>query len=207
MNKLMITLSVSILVSSPVYLPPLYAAEIKEAEEEKAPKKKKIYRWVDKSGNVHYSDKPQKGAEEQDIKEIPVVKQQEYILDEKILNRFRENMEKEKNKDKTNKGKEPLYKSIKFVEPTQEGIVRSNDGNMFATISVAPKLKDGHRVRLYLDGQPTNIQTELTFALSDVQRGPHTLKAEIVDADNKKVQSSKLLNFFVHKASANRNNN
>ncbi|WP_196140012.1 DUF4124 domain-containing protein [Aliikangiella sp. G2MR2-5] len=163
------------------------------AEEEK----KKLYRWVDNQGNVHYSDEPRKGAVEVKLKELTTIKMEK----PKPLK-----LNLPQNKDKT----EFLYKSFKISSPEDNGVIRNNGGFIELSATPDPELRQGHQVRFFLDGRPVIEEVNgLSVKMEGQAYGEHTASAIIVDGQGKQVIASKqikfsLLNFINPK---NRKNN
>ena len=76
-----------------------------------------------------------------------------------------------------------FYAALTITSPADDENIRENAGNVSVTVKLEPpNLQPGHRIRLLLDGTPTGgTNTTGRFALSNVDRGTHSLKAEVVD--------------------------
>jgi len=133
-----------------------------------------IYRQVDEQGRVIFSDRPQDGGEPVTLTPI---------------NRSEPLTETEtKNKQPTTKDTPPAkppasYESIKIIQPANEEVIRSNAGDLNVSIEVLPGLAKGDSIRLLIDGAaPLNDSANGRFQLSNLDRGSHQLKAQIIDA-------------------------
>jgi hypothetical protein len=78
------------------------------------------------------------------------------------------------------------YESVSVTSPTDDSTIRNNAGNLTIEFSVKPSLKPGHSYVLLMDGK--NVGEGLTgnAQLKNVDRGSHSLIAQVVD-ENKEV--------------------
>ncbi len=85
--------------------------------------------------------------------------------------------------DTDEKANDQFYGALTITSPVDDENVRENAGNVTVTVKLEPpNLRPGHRIRLLLDGSPTGgANTTGQFALTNVDRGTHSLKAEVVD--------------------------
>ena len=79
----------------------------------------------------------------------------------------------------------PAYQQLWISQPAPDANLRSNDGSLSVSLSSQPALQPGHRYRLLLDGQAQGSSTSPQFRLHNLDRGSHSLAAEIVDADGR----------------------
>ncbi len=76
------------------------------------------------------------------------------------------------------------YASARIAAPAEGEGLRANSGDFVVQAQVDPELRQGHRLRLLLNGSAQGAaQTSLTFPLTAVERGEHRLQLQIVDAD------------------------
>ncbi len=74
------------------------------------------------------------------------------------------------------------YTRISVVAPPDDTALRSNAGNLRVLAEVLPKLKNGHRLQLLLDGEPQGAPVHRSeFLLENIDRGTHELAVRIVD--------------------------
>lgn len=96
------------------------------------------------------------------------------------------------------------YTDFAFIEPAQEGTVRSNDGAMTVVLKIEPALQPGHTVQLSLDGSPVAGGFDApAIDLQGIERGTHRLAAVVRDAANKPLISAEPVTFTMRKASLN----
>jgi len=92
------------------------------------------------------------------------------------------------------------YESIRIEQPKQGGIVRSNEGRVTVVVGLQPALQPGHRVSLTVDGLAVGGSFDgLAIEVSGVERGTHTLRASVADANGRLLLSSSPVRFTLRK--------
>jgi hypothetical protein len=137
-----------------------------------------IYRGIDPEGNVFYSDTEQENSEL-----IPTPTPNTIIMPK---------LEAEK-PEITEKKEENRYEAFSIISPANDATVKDNSGNLSISLLIKPKLdiKQGDIIRLSIDNQVvTKKTTTLNNTITFVDRGTHTLKAELLDHSGKKLMSS-----------------
>jgi hypothetical protein len=145
----------------------------------------KVYKWTDEEGNVIYSDTPRPGAVEIDIPTEPagIVP----VPPEKIP------------------APKPLeaaagYGSLIIASPRSDQVIEDAGGAVNVSLALAPALQadKGHAIRLRLDGQALDARyTEAEITIPSVERGTHTLEAEVVDPSGAVLIASSPVTFTV----------
>ncbi len=154
-----------------------------------AEEKKKLYKWVDKDGNTHFSDVPHKDAEEIEMKLVPTTKIKKAVIKETPLIT---SLNEDSNLSAGN------YKTLTLTEPAEQGVVRNNAGEVTLTASLQPDLHSGHSVRFFIDGKLIKSQPgSLSVVAEKVAYGAHKANFIIVDSQGKHLQSSKSNNFHL----------
>ena len=146
-----------------------------------------VYKWTDPDGNVIYSDVPHPDAEI--IDELEPQTYQAPELPPGVLT-------------PTPKKAEPFsYKEVAIATPQDDENMRSNAGMVEVTISLSPPLQTamGHKLVLLLDGQQ-QAGTGMRFQLTNVDRGTHTLTAQVVDGEGNVVTSSAASTFHLQRS-------
>ncbi|MDX1481757.1 MAG: DUF4124 domain-containing protein [Woeseiaceae bacterium] len=150
------------------------------------------YRWVDENGVVHYSDRPREGAEEivlpRDTRPstpVPPVR------------------------SPASSGSGPAdaaaeetegYESLEIASPAAEETLWNIGGTLNVSLDLQPALKQGHRVRVYFDGEPRTV-SGTSFQIDEVWRGVHNIQAEILDANGQMLIRSRTNRFYVQQTS------
>lgn len=149
-----------------------------------------VYRWVAPDGSVQYSDNPHAGADRITLPEWPEPQPQRTVLppppratDRPVLNR---------------------YDSLAIADPEVEEKIRDNQGNVEVTVTVKPDLiiAEGHKIQLLLDGQAQGGPApSLAQSLRGVERGSHTVAAQVVDERGRILIRSRPVSFYLEEAS------
>lgn len=80
---------------------------------------------------------------------------------------------------------------LRILSPAADEAIRNNAGSVSVTIHAEPALQPGHAYQVLLDGQPFGAPDEqMTFELSNVDRGTHQLAVAVVDAEERVLQRS-----------------
>lgn len=149
-----------------------------------------VYRWVDADGQVHYSDQWQPGAERVRITTTPGLS----------APRPAEPTGDEQTPTPVTTGSP--YRLLDIASPAQEEVLWNIEGQLRVSLQLQPALQPGHELRLYLDGQQQDIPPGSTSVqLSEVFRGVHTLRAEVVDEQGTVLIASPTRTFVVRQTS------
>lgn len=148
-----------------------------------------VYRWVDADGQAHFSDQWRPGAEKIQIRESAVFSAPRVARDT--------GSGPSRPADATQR-----YQTLDIASPAQEEVLWNIEGQLRVSLRVAPALQPGHDLRLYLNGALQEMPRGSTeVQLTDVFRGTHTLRAEIVDAAGNILISSQPNTFTVRQTS------
>ncbi len=146
-----------------------------------------VYRWIDNEGNVVFSDTPPpKTSTPRDIQQvdIPPVKTVPAIQTPRAST----------NQRSTSTPRQP-YTRFSITHPSTETAIRDNSGNVTVQTSLDPSLQTSDRVALYMDGIVISEGRQTSFQLSNVDRGTHTLHAEVKDTAGKTLISTQPISF------------
>ena len=148
-----------------------------------------VYRWVDATGQAHYSDRPQPGAERITIEVIPAASGSEGGASRTVSAQAPED--------------EPpaavaSYQSLTITSPAQEQVLWNIEGQLDVAASVQPALLPGHVLQFYLDGRMVSAEPGANQTrFSEVFRGEHSLRVEVTDASGRALVASPMTRFFV----------
>ncbi len=158
-----------------------------------------IYRWVDENGNTVYSDQPVDNAVQIDLPEpsvyTPVIEPQEVLSDpdDTIEETSAEN----------EMPPAPDYQ-LQIVSPQDDEALRANDGDLTVNIQIQPALNQerGDMIQMRMDGRPYGEpKTGLSFNLTNVDRGTHTLSAVVMNANGEEIAQSPTIKFHLQRNS------
>jgi hypothetical protein len=145
-----------------------------------------IYKWVDKNGNVHYSDSEVDGSEQ-----VKLTKGNTFTPVETTTAQ----------PSAQEKIEVPTYTAISITNPSLNETIRDNNGNVAVIIDLAPALRSGNSITLFMDDKELlKGKTQTGFTLNNVDRGSHTLRASVVDKNGEVLISSKSVIFHLHRA-------
>jgi len=93
---------------------------------------------------------------------------------------------------------------IAIISPKNEETLHDNAGRVPVSIAIqgSGELPEHSSVRVLLDGKPHGASRNgASFMLEGVERGEHTLQAQVVDAGGKTILSSDTVTFYLWQAS------
>lgn len=147
------------------------------------------WRWKDVNGVVHYSDRPTQGAERVDISATKPSSSPPNIV-----------VTREPGTAPAAAAGTPNipYTRCVIIAPDAEETFNAVNA-VTAGVYVEPKLQDGHRIEVMLNGR---IVTDwppdaLTFTLTQMVRGSYTISARVLDANGGTACSGPTLTFHV----------
>ena len=126
------------------------------------------YTWTDENGVVHYSDRPEPGAEEIELGNTNAPRPSATPAP----------VEGPRRAEKT----EPVapYDSIEISSPGPEETLWNIETILEVNVLLTPPLNPGHQVRAYFDGMPQTFGST-RFTIEEVYRGVHNLQVEVID--------------------------
>jgi hypothetical protein len=144
-----------------------------------------VYKWVDKDGVVHYSSQPpSEGAQPAKLPPLQTYKGGTAPKLEKF----------DKGAPKANSN----YAQIQIVAPSHDETFRGGERVVPVGVLVTPALEPEQRLIYLLDGTPASQPTtDTSFALTEVDRGTHTVTVSLVDAAGNELASSSGVTFHV----------
>lgn len=149
-----------------------------------------IYKWTDSQGVIHFSDNPHSGAET--VKNLEV---QTYSSPEPALSN-----QADKRASLERKSETAHYKEISITQPQNEETIRNNQGALSVMATLSPALFQGNKTQLLLDGNPVGSpQTQLSFQVSGIDRGSHTLQVQVLDNQGQSIIVSDSITVFMQR--------
>lgn len=151
-----------------------------------------VYRWVDEDGRVHYSDSPRPGAEAVELRQPNVYEAPK-------------NLPKIQSGSRSPETGPAGYERLAITYPAPDTAFWDNQGNFTLRLNLEPELDTsaGHRIRISLDGEVQGTTRNLQWQFSGVDRGTHSVQAEVVDGDGNALISSEPVSFHLHQQSIN----
>jgi len=94
------------------------------------------------------------------------------------------------------------YQSFEIASPKNEENIQ-NQAVISVSMTADPNIKAGDKIQLMLDGKPVGTPVSALYQeLGLVERGAHTLYAEIINSQNQAIKRSSSLTIYVHRNSA-----
>ncbi|MDR9437767.1 MAG: DUF4124 domain-containing protein [Thiohalophilus sp.] len=149
----------------------------------------KVYKKVNPDGSVEYSDQPIEGSEEMSVDQAPAT-------------RFEKSPDINYQPPERDRADSSSYE-VSITSPGNDESIRDNAGNVTLRGSVEPGLRGGHQLRWRLDGEPL-AQSGATVSLTNMDRGTHTVKLEVVNNDGEVLGASSSVTFHLLRHSKKR---
>lgn len=137
-----------------------------------------VYKTVDEKGNIIFTDRPSKDAEEIKLQELQTIKNPnppEY----KPLPK--------KTEPKDTGG---LYKTFIIANPADGSGIRNNAGNITISVTLVPSLRPGHIIAFTVDGNEISKGSSTNATVNNLSRGAHTISASVRDGTGKILKST-----------------
>lgn len=156
-----------------------------------------IYRTVDEDGNVVFTDVPPKETS----KAVKLDNHNDYTppaAETAPRNTGGTGWLADEDADQQDTA-HPGYSSITIAHPGDDAAVRENAGNLTVTIESEPALDTnlGHSIEVLLDGESAATADGASVTLTNIDRGTHTLSANIVDSSGSVLGSSGTVTFHM----------
>ena len=146
-----------------------------------------LFKWKDADGNLIYSDQPPPGKNKADSEvqqeELPQIIS---VPAPKASSTVRLSPNKQTNNS-------VRYKELTIIEPQHDTAVRENSGNVKISVRVLPEnfAETGGILAIYMDGNEVSRGTETTVQLVNIDRGTHSLKAELLNSAGHVVKATR----------------
>lgn len=136
-----------------------------------------VYRRTGPDGQVYFSDQQGPDAEQVEVAPVQTIRMTPVPGQTDIT---------EPSDNEQQDHVAVAYTVFNIVSPTSEEGVRANDGNVTVQLSLQPELITGHRIVLKIDGEDgkeTSTGDGMSFELSNLSRGLHSVEATVVDEE------------------------
>ena len=151
------------------------------------------YKWTDEEGVVHYSDRPQAGAEKF---ELLASNPGGRAPARNGSSTARSGANAVADAEEAETLAPFRYEIIEVESPAAEETLWNIGGTLSVSLTLRPALRPGHQVRVYFDGTPQLVRTA-SFQLEEVYRGVHNIQVEVIDETGKLMIRSRPNRFYV----------
>jgi len=146
-----------------------------------------VYRWVDESGNVTYSDQPHQGSEKVKLPPITTYEPQP--------------AEGTQSAPGAQPAAGAIAVSLQITSPKPDQNIWSTAGIVDLAFEVTPQLGKAQHIAILLDGKGDPVSSPSTdFRISNVDRGTHTVTAWVADAAGQRISQTMSVTFHLHRA-------
>lgn len=161
-----------------------------------------IYKVVDKDGNVTFTDqRPSDASQPMDLPPLSVIESGVEVPEPAAEAEAGEAAEV---REPTPRELRRQFGDFRITQPAQEETFWGTANTVVvAWGSSQPALPD-MSARLYLDGTPQDVPASGNLSLT-LDRGEHTVYAELLDARKRRIVTTETVTFFVHQHSVNFN--
>ncbi|MEO5573981.1 MAG: DUF4124 domain-containing protein [Gammaproteobacteria bacterium] len=157
-----------------------------------------VYKSIAPNGSVTYSDQPQAGAKEVELapEPPPPVKAPAATAGDAQATAPAGPIPE----------KPPFtgYTAFAIVSPENDATLRENNGNVEIQLAMEPALylEAGHKITALLDGKPVaEGLTELKLILANIDRGTHTVEAQVSDGTGALLATTNPVTFHLKRIS------
>jgi len=163
-----------------------------------APLTAEVYKVVDKDGNVTYTDQPPgDGSKPIKLQPISVVETPVYEIKAKPA------VEGEDGKPLSLRTLRGMYRDFAIVAPQSEESIWHPDRPITVAWSTGTPLQTGMKASVSVDGQLQANTTDRVVSVANLERGEHTVTAELTNERNQTVATAKPIVFFVRRPGLN----
>jgi len=144
-----------------------------------------VYKWVDDNGVIHYSDQPHPNAQKLQVQGV-----QTYSSSSASV---RAPAESEPGSTAANP-----YKGCAIAQPLDQQNL-PNAQSVFIRVAADPVPRGGDRIYITMDGQGLNSgqPTGLSFNVTPIDRGSHSVSAQIRSSDGTILCQTPAVTFYV----------
>ncbi|MGS2722761.1 DUF4124 domain-containing protein [Porticoccus sp. GXU_MW_L64] len=153
-----------------------------------------LYKIVDKNGKVTFTDK--KPGSDVNYEKITVNTTEP---DPQAAQKARTNKQRrQSSQNQSNPKKFRGYRHVQITHPTNDQSILHDQQRLAVKLALTPGLQPNHKAQLLFDGASFDKPSKnLNFVLTDLERGSHSIKVNIVDASGKTIASSNSVTIHV----------
>lgn len=159
-----------------------------------------VYKTVDAEGNVIYTDQPpDPDAKPMDLPGLSIIESLPMKPPAGPAAEAGEGEEEVTDIRELRRG----YRDFKITSPTQDEYIEGTGNNVTISWDTRYALQPGMMVVISVDGKALPPTLASSVTLEQVDRGEHTVSAQLVDARNRKIASASPVTFYVRQFSQN----
>ncbi len=145
-----------------------------------------VYTWVDEQGVTHYSDQPHPGATKMSVQGVPTYTAPPVSR-----------------QTTAPKQQKPVAREECSIQSPSDQQMLMNAWSVSGQVRLPANIDQGDRVILLLDGKvlPGAANSSGAFTISQIDRGSHTLAAQVQSPSGSVICEAPAITFFVHQPS------
>jgi hypothetical protein len=149
-----------------------------------------VYKWVDENGVVHYSDQPHANAQKLQVQGV-----QTYSASASALPAAAAAA------PETKSAAANPYHGCAIAQPLSEQNL-PNAQSVFVRVQTDPVPRPGDRIYMVMDGQGLNggNATGMSFNVTPIERGAHTVQAQVRDSTGQVLCQTPPVTFYVQQS-------
>ena len=144
-----------------------------------------VYKTTEPDGTVTFSDRPREGAEELDVDPVQTV----------------DTPAPSATVETVKPSEHPGYTVFEVTSPKAGETFRDNGGLVSIQLTLVPRLFRDHTISIFMDGKELGSGRSTSITLQNVDRGSHSVNANVVGKDGQQVTSTPTVTFHLHKTS------
>lgn len=158
-----------------------------------------IYRVVDKDGNVTFTDqRPSADAQPMDLPELSIIQTVPPPAPPEAAAVV------EEAQPPTTRELRRMFSDFRITQPQQEETFWGTANTVVVAWGSSQPITEDMSVRLHVDGEAQEVAGSGSVSLT-LDRGEHTVYAELLDARNRRILTTETVTFFVMQHSVNFN--
>jgi len=164
------------------------------------PLQAQIYKTVDENGNVTYSDKPMDdNAEPMTLPGLSVI-QSVPSAPRPETDAASDDQQEVTSITELRRG----YRDFSIVSPAPEETIWGTANEATIAWDSRYQLQPGMTVTFFVDGNALEPTTDASMILRQLDRGAHTVSAELIDSRNRKIATAETVTFYIQQYSVQR---
>jgi len=150
-----------------------------------------IYKWVDENGVVHYSDQPHPNAQKLEVEGVQTYSSKSAAVRAPAAG-----------ESETAAQGAPAYRGCAIAQPLDQQNLQ-NAESVFIRVQTDPVVRHGDQIFISLDGNALNggQATGMSYNVTPIDRGAHTVQAQVKDRDGQTLCQTPPVTFYVHQPS------
>ena len=152
-----------------------------------------VYKWVQPDGSVIYSDRaPDENAAPTELPALQEIKMPPPPPPSTDTTANNNPPQQTQNAD---------YTKLTITEPAENSTFRNNAGQVNVKLELEPALQEGDVIAILLDGKEIGQGKSTALALSNIDRGSHSLQAIVKNAQGNTLISATPVTFTLQRTS------